>query len=108
MQILEQGQYAGNILKEQQADGILASVSAYHKHQFNDNWHCHVNPHISFVLQGGCSEKKKNQYESIFKNGDAISLAPHCNGIKKLENVPLKPAVNTKNTSTVPCIVTSE
>lgn len=65
MQILEQGQYAGNILKEQQADGILASISAYHKHQFNDNWHCHVNPHISFVLQGGCSEKKKNQYERL-------------------------------------------
>ena len=65
MQILEQGQYVGNILKEQQADGILASVSAYHQHLFNDNWHCHVNPHISFVLQGGCSEKKKNQYERL-------------------------------------------
>ena len=48
----------------------------------------------------------KNQYESIFKNGDAISRAPTCKGIKKLENVPLKPAVNTKNTSTVPCMVT--
>jgi AraC family transcriptional regulator len=65
MQILEQGQYVGNILKEQRADGILASVSAYHQHLFNDNWHCHVNPHISFVLQGGCSEKKKNQYERL-------------------------------------------
>jgi AraC family transcriptional regulator len=65
MQILEQGQYVGNILKEQQADGIFASVSAYHQHLFNDNWHCHVNPHISFVLQGGCSEKKKNQYERL-------------------------------------------
>jgi len=65
MQILEQGQYVGNILKEQQSEGILASVSAYHQHLFNDNWHCHVNPHISFVLQGGCSEKKKNQYERL-------------------------------------------
>ncbi|HEY4196734.1 MAG TPA: helix-turn-helix transcriptional regulator [Mucilaginibacter sp.] len=65
MQILEPGQYVGHILKEQQADGIVASVSAYNQHLFNDNWHCHVNPHISFVLKGGCSEKKKNQYERL-------------------------------------------
>src|SRR3569832_379888 len=65
MQILEQGQYVGNILKEQLVVGILASLSAYHQHLINDNWHCHVNPHISFVLQGGCSEKKKNLYERL-------------------------------------------
>ena len=41
-------------------------------------------------------------------NGDAISRAPICNGINKLANVPLKPAVNTKNTMMVPCIVTSD
>ena len=39
-------------------------------------------------------------------NGEAISRAPTCNGIKKLAKVPLKPAVNTKNTNTVPCVVT--
>ncbi|GAB4040086.1 hypothetical protein GCM10028774_43590 [Spirosoma jeollabukense] len=50
---------------------------------------------------------KKNQYDNIFKNPEAISRAPTCNGIRKLENVPLKPAVNTKNTIIVPCIVTS-
>jgi AraC family transcriptional regulator len=65
MQILEQGQYVGHILKEQQADGILASTSACYQHLFNDNWHCHVNPHISFVLSGGCAERKKNQYERL-------------------------------------------
>ena len=37
---------------------------------------------------------------------DAISLAPICNGIKKLANVPDNPAVNTQKTSMVPCIVT--
>jgi hypothetical protein len=47
-----------------------------------------------------------NQYDNILMNPDAISLAPICNGIKKLEKVPLKPAVNTKNTMIVPCIVT--
>ena len=52
-------------------------------------------------------EVKKNQNDNIFKKPDAISRAPICNGIKKLLNVPLKPAVNTKNTMMVPCIVTS-
>ena len=52
-------------------------------------------------------EIKKSQYASIFKNPDAISLAPSCNGISRLLNVPLNPAVNTKNTIIVPCIVTS-
>ena len=42
----------------------------------------------------------------MFKNPEAMSLAPICNGINKLENVPLRPAVNTKNTIIVPCIVT--
>ena len=65
MQVLEQGQYVGQILKEQQAGGILASISAYNQDRFNDNWHCHVNPHISFVLNGGCSEKKRTQYERL-------------------------------------------
>jgi hypothetical protein len=38
----------------------------------------------------------------MFKNGEAISLAPICKGIKKLEKVPLNPAVKTKKTNTVP------
>jgi hypothetical protein len=49
---------------------------------------------------------KKNQYDSIFRNPEAMSRAPICNGMRKFENVPLKPAVNTKNTMMVPCIVT--
>ena len=43
-----------------------------------------------------------DQKEGMFKNPEAISLAPICNGINKLLNVPLKPAVNTKNTIIVP------
>ena len=38
----------------------------------------------------------------MFKNPEAISLAPICNGISKLEKVPLRPAVNTKKTMIVP------
>ncbi|MNQ93179.1 hypothetical protein D3C85_1086310 [compost metagenome] len=43
----------------------------------------------------------------MFMKGEAISLAPICKGIKRLLKVPLKPAVNTKNTMMVPCIVTN-
>ena len=45
---------------------------------------------------------KNSQYESILRKGEAISLAPSCNGIKRLLNVPLSPAVSTKNTIIVP------
>ena len=41
----------------------------------------------------------------MFKNPEAISLAPICNGINKLLKVPLSPAVKTKNTMIVPWIV---
>lgn len=51
-------------------------------------------------------EQKKNQYDSIFRKGDAISRAPICNGINRLANVPLSPAVSTKKTMIVPWIVT--
>src|SRR5690606_11676666 len=47
-------------------------------------------------------DKKNNQYATMFKNGEAISLAPICKGIKRLLKVPLSPAVNTKNTIMVP------
>jgi hypothetical protein len=52
--------------------------------------------------------RKKNQYDNIFRKGEAMSLAPICSGIRKFANVPLNPAVNTKNTNMVPCIVTRE
>ena len=38
-------------------------------------------------------DKKNNQYEIILRNPDAISRAPICNGINKLLNVPLNPAL---------------
>ncbi|MCY1368690.1 hypothetical protein D9M69_556880 [compost metagenome] len=47
-------------------------------------------------------ERKNNQYDIIFINPEAISRAPICNGIKRLLNVPLKPAVKTKKTMIVP------
>ncbi len=37
-----------------------------------------------------------------------MSRAPICNGISRLANVPLNPAVKTKKIRTVPYIVTKE
>ena len=47
-------------------------------------------------------EEAKNQYEIMFRKPDAMSRAPICNGIRRFEKVPLKPAVRTKNTMMVP------
>jgi AraC family transcriptional regulator len=65
MQILGQGEYAGDILGKVQQAGIYASVSRYDQYQFNDALHCHENAHISFVIRGGCSEKKNDLYERL-------------------------------------------
>ena len=45
---------------------------------------------------------KKNQYDNAFMKPEAISRAPICNGIRRFEKVPDRPAVNTKNTIMVP------
>jgi len=65
MQILEKGEYVGSIQTRFQEKGVIASVSQYHAEGFNDGWHYHVNAHISFVLKGGRSEKKKDRYECL-------------------------------------------
>ena len=39
--------------------------------------------------QSSLPKKENNQYDNIFKNPEAISLAPICNGINKLLKVPL-------------------
>jgi AraC family transcriptional regulator len=78
MQLLKQGEYVGDILSGVQQEGIYASVSTYNTNLFNDSWHCHENAHISFVLKGGCSEKKKNLYERLpGKTTFYLSGEPH-------------------------------
>jgi AraC family transcriptional regulator len=65
MQVLEKGEYVGNIQTRFNERGVIASVSSYNGNRFNDSWHYHVNAHISFVLKGGRSEKKKDRYECL-------------------------------------------
>ena len=44
----------------------------------------------------------------MFNRPEAMSLAPICRGINRLLNVPLSPAVRTKNTIIVPWRVTAK
>jgi AraC family transcriptional regulator len=78
MLILGQGEYVGELSRDIRHEGIFASVSRYNGCLFNDSWHCHQNAHISFVLKGGCSEKKKNVYERLpGKTTFYLSGEPH-------------------------------
>jgi len=63
MQVLEKGQYSGNVTEICEMAGVMASVTAYHHDNFNGLLHYHDNAHISFVLSGGCVGRKKEAYE---------------------------------------------
>jgi AraC family transcriptional regulator len=65
MQVLQQGKYVGKVLSEIDKEGLFANVSTYDRDNFNNDWHYHINPHISFVLFGGCAERKKSSYERL-------------------------------------------
>ena len=64
---LPKGAYAGSVAKAstQKDDGFIACVTSYTRGGFNNDWHYHENAHFSFVLDGGCIEKKNNDYELI-------------------------------------------
>jgi len=51
-------------------------------------------------------ESRPGLAEDRRKEDQGEASAPTCRGIKKLEKVPDNPAVSTKNTMIVPCIVT--
>src|ERR1051326_1774158 len=53
-------------------------------------------------------DNRKIQYDNAFRNGNAISRAPICRGIRKLPKPPVSTAVNRKKTMMVPCMVTNE
>jgi len=63
MQVLEKGQYSGEVTGTLGSVGLLASVTSYNGGNFNNALHYHDNAHFSFALQGGCVEKKKDSYE---------------------------------------------
>lgn len=72
MFVLNHGKYDGNIQKSLNVDGSIISTTHYVKKNDDDDWHCHENPHISFVFEGaGKSEtpnKKKFSNNVFFYN----------------------------------------
>ncbi len=62
MQELDKGTYSGNIIDQHAGDGLICCHTSYHEQRFNGARHFHQNPHLSLVLSGNCTEKKKEAY----------------------------------------------
>ena len=59
------GEYSGDVLNAFSDGGVTACLTTYQQSDFNQTPHYHENTHISFVLHGGCLEKKKDRYERL-------------------------------------------
>lgn len=60
MDPLTKGIYSGIINKSVCDDYILACITSYDQNLTQEQMHCHENAHISFVLNGGSLEKRRN------------------------------------------------
>jgi AraC family transcriptional regulator len=60
MRALEKGTYSGKVLDLSQADGLLAGATSYQDGDDSALMHFHENSHLSFVLQGGGTEKRRH------------------------------------------------
>jgi len=56
---LEKATYLGNNRKSFHVNGIAVTETEYSK-KVSEGWHYHVNSHISYILQGGNREQRKN------------------------------------------------
>lgn len=61
MLALQKGIYLGDTGKHMQNEDVGICITSYTDSCLFDKRHCHENPHISFVLQGGSLEKRKNK-----------------------------------------------
>ena len=57
---LKGGRYLGSNKRSWEANGVFVSETEYHSKVF-EGWHYHENSHITFILQGGNREQRKNQ-----------------------------------------------
>jgi AraC family transcriptional regulator len=67
---LEKATYLGKNLRSFSLDGIAVTETEYTK-KVSESWHYHVNNHISYILQGGNREQRKN-YESQVHPGNLL------------------------------------
>ncbi|MCF6403604.1 AraC family transcriptional regulator [Chitinophaga filiformis] len=61
---LENGKYLGNNSHTFHMDGLIVSKTTYHEKVF-EGWHFHENNHLSFILEGGNREYRKNGEETV-------------------------------------------
>ncbi|PIB31454.1 helix-turn-helix domain-containing protein [Maribacter sp. 4G9] len=59
------GVYSGNILHSRCGENYIASITHYGTENYNDKLHEHENAHFSFMMNGGCVERKKSDYELL-------------------------------------------
>ncbi|HEX2682671.1 MAG TPA: helix-turn-helix domain-containing protein [Ferruginibacter sp.] len=63
MQALSQNTHVSRVINSVETGELIASRTILHPDAFNGYLHYHDNAHFSFVLRGGCAEKKKEHYE---------------------------------------------
>ncbi len=63
MQALTQNTHISRVISSIETDDLIASRTILHADGYNGFLHYHDNAHFSFVLRGGCAEKKKTHYE---------------------------------------------
>jgi len=64
---LHKGQYSGKITEQKTADGLLVGITSYSADGCNPDFHCHENPHLILLLNGG------NVYNSRRKSTEKIA-----------------------------------
>lgn len=65
MEVYKTGVYSGKVLSSYENNGALACITSYDSEHYHREKHYHENIHISYVLEGGCVETKKKEYEII-------------------------------------------
>ncbi len=65
MEVLSKGNHISCVMSSLANNQLIASTTLLSPDNFNGKVHYHDNAHFSFVLSGGCSEKKKNHYERL-------------------------------------------
>lgn len=58
MQILNTGEYSGEIIQKKRIDNVIITNTLYSTKKSNPEWHYHENLHICFVFQGGRAETR--------------------------------------------------
>lgn len=56
MEILNAGEYTGNIIQSLNFEDVIITNTIYSSKKSNPDWHYHENLHICFVFQGGKAE----------------------------------------------------